>query len=51
MAALAIPSSLKAQNIALVAEHLYTMDAGPQGGPGMVLCSRPRSLLWSAART
>jgi imidazolonepropionase-like amidohydrolase len=35
--ALAIPCSLQAQNVALVAEHLYTMDAGPQGGPGMVL--------------
>jgi imidazolonepropionase-like amidohydrolase len=36
-AALAVTSSLGAQNVALVAEHLYTMDAGPQGGPGMVL--------------
>jgi imidazolonepropionase-like amidohydrolase len=36
-AALAITSSLGAQNVALVAEHVYTMDAGPQGGPGMVL--------------
>src|SRR6202453_2922067 len=33
----AFPFSLGAQNIAVVAEHLYTMDAGPQGGPGMVL--------------
>ena len=33
----AFPFSLAAQNIAVVAEHLYTMDAGPQGGPGMVL--------------
>jgi imidazolonepropionase-like amidohydrolase len=33
----AFPFSLGAQNVALVAEHLYTMDAGPQGGPGMVL--------------
>jgi imidazolonepropionase-like amidohydrolase len=37
LAALAVASSLQGQNIALVAEHLYTMDAGPQGGPGMVL--------------
>jgi imidazolonepropionase-like amidohydrolase len=37
LAALAFSSSLGAQNVALVAEHLYTMDAGPQGGPGMVL--------------
>jgi imidazolonepropionase-like amidohydrolase len=37
VAALAVTSSLGAQNVALVAEHLYTMDAGPQGGPGMVL--------------
>jgi imidazolonepropionase-like amidohydrolase len=29
--------SLRAQNVALVADHLYTMDTGPQGGPGMVL--------------
>jgi imidazolonepropionase-like amidohydrolase len=34
---LAFTSPLWAQNIALVADHLYTMDAGPQGGPGMVL--------------
>ncbi len=31
------PCSLGAQNVALVADHLYTMDGGPQGGPGMVL--------------
>jgi imidazolonepropionase-like amidohydrolase len=37
MAALAFTSPLRAQNFALVADHLYTMDAGPQGGPGMVL--------------
>ncbi len=36
-AALACTSSLRAQNVALVAEHLYTMDTGPQGGPGVVL--------------
>jgi imidazolonepropionase-like amidohydrolase len=30
-------SSLPAQNLAIVAEHVYTMDAGAQGGPGMVL--------------
>jgi imidazolonepropionase-like amidohydrolase len=37
MAALAFTSQLRAQNFALVADHLYTMDASPQGGPGMVL--------------
>jgi imidazolonepropionase-like amidohydrolase len=37
IAALAFTSPLRAQNVALVADHLYTMDAGPQGGPGMVL--------------
>jgi imidazolonepropionase-like amidohydrolase len=37
MAALAFTSPVRAQNFALVADHLYTMDAGPQGGPGMVL--------------
>jgi imidazolonepropionase-like amidohydrolase len=36
-AAWAVTSSLGAQNVALVAEHLYTIDASPQGGPGMVL--------------
>jgi imidazolonepropionase-like amidohydrolase len=39
--ALAVTSLLRAQDVALVAEHLYTMDAGgdagSQGGPGMVL--------------
>ena len=34
---LVVTSSLRAQNFALVAEHLYTMDTGTQGGPGMVL--------------
>ena len=34
---IAFPHCLPGQNIAVVAEHLYTMDAGPQGGPGMVL--------------
>ncbi len=29
--------SLPAQNIAVLAEHLYTMAEGTQGGPGMVL--------------
>ena len=33
----ALPFSLGAQNTAVVADHVYTMDAGPQGGPGMVL--------------
>jgi imidazolonepropionase-like amidohydrolase len=33
----AVPLSLGAQNTAVVAEHLYTMDTGPQGGPGIVL--------------
>jgi imidazolonepropionase-like amidohydrolase len=28
---------LNAQNFAVTADHLYTMDAGPQGGPGLVL--------------
>jgi imidazolonepropionase-like amidohydrolase len=37
LTALAGTCSLGAQNIALVAEHLYSMDAGPQGSPGMVL--------------
>jgi imidazolonepropionase-like amidohydrolase len=37
MAGLAFTSPLWAQNIALVADHVYTMDADPQGGPGMVL--------------
>ena len=37
LVSVAFPFSLGAQNVALVAEHLYTMDAGPQGGPGMVL--------------
>ena len=36
-AVLAVTSSLGAQNVALIAEHVYTMDSGPQGGPGMVL--------------
>jgi imidazolonepropionase-like amidohydrolase len=36
-AVLVVTSSLPAQNVALVAEHLYTMDTTPQGGPGMVL--------------
>ena len=36
-AVLAVTSSLGAQNVALIAEHIYTMDSGPQGGPGMVL--------------
>jgi imidazolonepropionase-like amidohydrolase len=35
--ALAVVTPAHAQNFALTADHLYTMDAGPQGGPGMVL--------------
>ena len=34
---MAVPFSLGAQDVALVAEHLYTMDTGTQGAPGMVL--------------
>ncbi len=37
VAALVFVSSVRAQNVALLADHLYTMDAGPQGGPGMVV--------------
>ena len=37
MTTLAFTSSLRAQDVALVADHLFTMDAGPQGGPGLVL--------------
>ena len=36
-AALALTSPLQAQNVAVVADHVYTMDGSPQGGPGMVL--------------
>jgi imidazolonepropionase-like amidohydrolase len=35
MAICALP--VCAQKIAIIAEHVYTMDAGGQGGPGMVL--------------
>lgn len=37
LAAVASTASLAAQRVAIVAEHVYTMDAGPQGGPGVVL--------------
>jgi imidazolonepropionase-like amidohydrolase len=37
LAAVASTASLAAQRVAVVAEHVYTMDAGPQGGPGVVL--------------
>jgi imidazolonepropionase-like amidohydrolase len=37
LGAFALTPPLQAQNVAVVADHVYTMDAGPQGGPGMVL--------------
>jgi imidazolonepropionase-like amidohydrolase len=37
--AFTVPLLLRAQNIAVIAEHLYTMESGRQGGPGMVLLS------------
>jgi imidazolonepropionase-like amidohydrolase len=37
LAGLLFASSLHGQNVAIVAEHVYTMDSGTQGGPGMVL--------------
>ena len=35
--ALTVALPAHAQSFAITADHLYTMDAGPQGGPGMVL--------------
>jgi imidazolonepropionase-like amidohydrolase len=35
--ALALMPFARAANVAIVADHLYTMDSGPQGGPGVVL--------------
>ena len=35
--ALVLVPLAQAANVAIVADHLYTMDAGPQGGPGVVL--------------
>jgi imidazolonepropionase-like amidohydrolase len=35
--ALTAASTARAQNFAVTADHLYTMDIGPQGDPGMVL--------------
>ncbi len=35
--ALALMPFARAANVAIVADHLYTMDTGPQGGPGVVL--------------
>ncbi len=35
--ALAVALPAHAQSLAVTADHLYTMDAGPQGGPGLVL--------------
>jgi imidazolonepropionase-like amidohydrolase len=35
--AFVLPCLSYSQNVAVVADHLYTMDAGTQGGPGMVL--------------
>jgi imidazolonepropionase-like amidohydrolase len=37
LAMVALSCSLRAQNIAVIADHLYTMDTAPQGGPGVVL--------------
>jgi len=33
----AVTFPVHAQNFAVTADHLYTMDASPQGGPGLVL--------------
>ena len=43
MSALAFTSSLRAQNFAVVADHLYTMDAGPQGARGWCSSATARS--------
>ena len=40
-AALAVTSSLGAQNVALVAEHVYTMDSGPQGANSVSPTAQP----------
>ena len=37
LSAIAFAPFAQAANVAIVADHLYTMDAGPQGGPGVVL--------------
>ncbi len=37
MSVLAVVALSQAENYAVVADHLYTMDADPQGGPGLVL--------------
>jgi imidazolonepropionase-like amidohydrolase len=37
LTAAAFPTALQAQNIAVLADHLYTMADGTQGRPGMVL--------------
>lgn len=42
LSALALIPLTRAANVAIVADHLYTMDSGPQGGPGVVLISNGR---------
>ena len=39
LAASCFAPPLQAQKIAVIAEHLYTMNGGRPGGPGMVLIS------------